>query len=51
MTQIETLRAFGNIRVYGDDIDSFIYKAIKDNANRFADYAKKLKGKCNYDCH
>lgn len=34
--------SFGNIRVYGDDIDSFIYKAIKDNANHLADYARKL---------
>lgn len=34
--------SFGNIRVYGDDISSFIYKAIKDNATRLADYAKKL---------
>lgn len=34
--------SFGNIRVYGDDIDSFIYKAIKDNANRLADLSKKL---------
>lgn len=34
--------SFGNILVYGDDIDSFIYKAIKDNANRLAEYAKRL---------
>ncbi len=32
----------GNIRVVGADIDSFIYHAIKDNANRLADHAKKL---------
>ena len=32
----------GDIRVEGADIDSFIYHAIKDNANRLADYAKKL---------
>lgn len=34
--------SFGNIRVYGDYINSFIYRAIKDNANRLADYAKEL---------
>jgi len=35
--------SFGNIRVYyGDDIDSFIYKTIKDNMNRLSDYVKKL---------
>ena len=35
--------SFGSIRVYGDDlVDSFIYHAIKDNANRLADYAKEL---------
>lgn len=32
----------GNIRVEGADIDSFIYRAIKDNANRLAEYAKML---------
>lgn len=37
-----TIDSSGNIRVYGDDMDSFIYKAIKDNADRLADYAKKL---------
>ena len=34
--------AFGNIRVYGDIPQSFTYRAIRDNANRLADYAKKL---------
>lgn len=33
---------FGNIRVYGDTLQSFIYRTIKDNSNLLAEYAKKL---------
>lgn len=32
---------FGNIRVYGDDMNSFIYKAIKENASRFAERERR----------
>lgn len=32
----------GTIRVYSDDLNSFIYDTIKNNVNRLADYVKKL---------
>ena len=41
-TGIIAIDSSGNIRVYGDNLVSFIYNRIKDNANRLADYAKKI---------